>query len=45
MIRKVSFVTDELPAAPRFSLLFQVDDGGSPSNLMGSFLVLCTYQC
>ena len=26
MIRKVSFVTDELPAAPRFSLLFQVDD-------------------
>ena len=22
MIRKVSFVTDELPAAPRFSLLF-----------------------
>lgn len=26
MIRKVSFVTNELPAAPRFSLLFQVDD-------------------
>ena len=26
MIRKVSFVTDELPAAPRFSSLFQVDD-------------------
>ena len=26
MIRKVSFVTNELPAAPRFSLLFQADD-------------------